>query len=92
MSTVTVYKPHPDPWHALRGRPARRRDGATVGAVLGDRRSPERASARYSRRSFDLPVTIARMGAAYRDQSGLPVWHLDAVAAGEPVLTRHGTR
>ena len=37
MSTVTVYKPHPDPWHAVpRGRPARRRDGATVGAVLGD--------------------------------------------------------
>jgi hypothetical protein len=28
------------------------------------------------------------MGAAYSDQSGLPVWHLDAVAAGEPVHTR----
>ena len=52
------------------------------------RRSPRRASARYCARSFDLPVTIARMGAAYSDQSGLPVWHLDAVAAGEPVRTR----
>ena len=28
------------------------------------------------------------MGAAYSDQSGLPVWHLDAIAAGEPVHTR----
>jgi nucleoside-diphosphate-sugar epimerase len=44
--------------------------------------------ARYCARSFDLPVTIARMGAAYSDQSGLPVWHLDAIAAGEPVHTR----
>ena len=32
--------------------------------------------ARYCARSFDLPVTIARMGAAYSDQGGLPVWHL----------------
>ena len=28
------------------------------------------------------------MCAAYSDQSGLPVWHLDAIAAGEPVRTR----
>jgi nucleoside-diphosphate-sugar epimerase len=44
--------------------------------------------ARYCARSFDLPVTIARMCAAYSDQGGLPVWHLHAVAAGEPVRTR----
>ena len=28
------------------------------------------------------------MGAAYGDQGGLPIFHLDAVAAGEPVKTR----
>ena len=28
------------------------------------------------------------MGAAYSDQGGLPLWHLDAIAAGEPVQTR----
>ena len=44
--------------------------------------------ARYCARSFDLPITIARMGAAYGDQGGLPLWHLDAVAAGQPVQTR----
>lgn len=44
--------------------------------------------ARYCARSFDLPVTIARMGCAYSDEDGLPVWHLAAVAAGEHVRTR----
>ena len=44
--------------------------------------------ARYCARSFGLPVTIARMGAAYGDTGGLPAWNLDAVAAGQPVLAR----
>ena len=44
--------------------------------------------ARYCARSLDLPVTIARMCAAYGEQGGLPNWHLDAVAAGETVRTR----
>ena len=48
----------------------------------------EEGVARYCARSFELPTTIAPMGAAYSDQSGLPVWHLDAIAAGEPVHTR----
>jgi nucleoside-diphosphate-sugar epimerase len=88
MSTVSVYKPHPDPWHAFREEDP-----------LGDIMLPgqetysvskiaQEGVTRYCARSFDLPVTIARMGAAYSDQGGLPVWHLDAVAAGEPVQTR----
>jgi nucleoside-diphosphate-sugar epimerase len=88
MSTVTTYKPHPDPWHAF-----------TEDDPLGDAMAPpsapysvskiaEEGVARYCARSFDLPVTIARMGAAYSDQGGLPLWHLDAVAAGQPVQTR----
>ena len=28
------------------------------------------------------------MGAAYGDQGGLPIWHLDAIAAGQPVRPR----
>jgi nucleoside-diphosphate-sugar epimerase len=88
MSTVTVYKPHPDPWHAFR-----------EDDPLGDQMLPgqmpysiskiaEEAVARHCARSFGLPTTIARMGAAYGDQGGLPVWHLHAIAAGEPVRTR----
>lgn len=88
MSTVSTYKPHPDPWHRF-----------TETDPLGDAMAPpsapysvskiaQEAVARYCARSFDLPVTIARMGAAYGDQGGLPVFHLDAVAEGRPVSTR----
>jgi nucleoside-diphosphate-sugar epimerase len=88
MSTVTTYKPHPDPWHRF-----------TETDPLGDALAPpahtysiskiaEEAVARYCARSFDLPVTIARMCAAYGEMGGLAKWHLDAVAAGTPVVTR----
>jgi nucleoside-diphosphate-sugar epimerase len=88
MSTVSIYKPHPDPWHAFR-------EDDPPGDAMVPGQAPysiskiaEEAVARYCARSFDLPVTIARMGSAYGDQGGLPVWHLDAVAAGEPVRSR----
>jgi nucleoside-diphosphate-sugar epimerase len=88
MSTLTVYKPHPDPWHAFR------EDDPIGDQMLPDRlpysiaKIAEEAVARYCARSFGLPTTIARMGAAYGERGGLPVWHLQAVAAGEPVRTR----
>jgi nucleoside-diphosphate-sugar epimerase len=88
MSTVTVYKPHPDPWHAFR-------EDDPLGDVMLPTRLPysiskiaEEAVTRYCARSFDLPVTIARMGSAYGEQGGLPIWHLQAIASGEPVETR----
>jgi len=88
MSTVTIYKPNPDPWHAF-----------TEDDPLGDAMAPpahtysiskiaEEAVARYCARSFDLPIVIARMCAAYGEMGGLAKWHLDAVAAGQPVVTR----
>ena len=86
MSTVTVYKPHPDPVARLpRGRPARRRDGAAVRRRTRSRRSRRRPWPAYCARVLDLPITIARMGSAYGEQGGLPVWHLQAIAAGQPV-------
>jgi nucleoside-diphosphate-sugar epimerase len=88
MSTVTTYKPHPDPWHAFH-----------EDDPLGDAMTPgmetysiskiaQEAVARYCARAFDLPVTIARLCAAYGDQGGLPGMHMGAIAAGEPVRTR----
>src|SRR5215468_1348987 len=88
MSTVTIYKPHPDPWHAFR------EDDPPGDAMLPGQapysisKIAEEAVARYCARSFDLPIAIARMGSAYGDRGGLPVWHLHAIAAGEPVRTR----
>jgi nucleoside-diphosphate-sugar epimerase len=85
---VTVYKPHPDPWHPFREDDPLGDAMAPPSAPYSVSKIAEEGVARYCARSFDLPVTIARMGAAYSDQSGLPVWHLDAIAAGEPVRTR----
>ena len=44
----------------------------------------EEAVARVCVRAFDLPVTIARMNAAYSSRGGLPAYHLDALVAGTP--------
>ena len=44
--------------------------------------------ARYCSREFGLPITIARMGSAYGDRGGLPLWHLQAIADGKPVIAR----
>jgi nucleoside-diphosphate-sugar epimerase len=88
MSTVTMYKPHPDPWHAFREEDPPGDAMLPGQAPYSISKIAEEAVARYCARSFDLPITIARMGSAYGDQGGLPVWHLDAVAAGESVRTR----
>jgi nucleoside-diphosphate-sugar epimerase len=87
MSTLTTYKPHPDPWHAFReDDPVG--DQLLAPATYSISKIAEEAVARYCARAFDLPVTIARMGAAYGDQGGLPIWHLHAIAAGQPVELR----
>jgi nucleoside-diphosphate-sugar epimerase len=88
MSTLTVYKPHPDPFHAFR-------EDDPIGDQLLPSPQPysivkiaEEAVARYCARELGLPVTIARMGSAYGDRGGLPLWHLQAIAAGHPVVAR----
>jgi nucleoside-diphosphate-sugar epimerase len=88
MSTLTVYKPHPDPWHAFR-------EDDPIGDQLLPHPQPysivkfaEEAVSRYCAREFGIPTVIARMGSAYGERGGLPLWHLQAIAAGEPVVVR----
>jgi nucleoside-diphosphate-sugar epimerase len=88
MSTVTVYKPHPDPWHAFREDDPIGDAGLPAPKPYSIVKIGEEAVARYCAREFDLPITIARMGSAYGDRGGLPLWHLNAVAAGQPVVAR----
>ena len=88
MSTVTTYKPHPDPWHPFREDDPLGDAGVPPSAPYSVTKIAQEGVARYCARSLDLPVTIARMCAAYSDQGGLAAWHLDAVAAGQPVQTR----
>jgi nucleoside-diphosphate-sugar epimerase len=88
MSTVTVYKPHPDPYHPFREDDPIGDAGLASPKPYSIVKIAEEAVARYCAREFALPVTIARMGSAYGDRGGLPLWHLQAIAAGEPVVAR----
>ena len=88
MSTITTYKPNPDPWHAFREDDPLGDALAPVSAPYSVSKIAEEAVARFCARSFDLPVIVCRMGSAYGEQGGLPAMHLDAIAAGQPVQTR----
>jgi nucleoside-diphosphate-sugar epimerase len=88
MSTVTLYKPHPDPWHPFREDDPLGDAGLPHPRPYSITKIGEEAVARYCARAFELPITIARMGSAYGDRGGLPGFHLDAIAAGQPVRTR----
>lgn len=88
MSTTGVYRPHPDPWHRY-----------TETDPLGDPINPstptygvtkvaQEGTARLCARLYGLPVVIARMNASYGPRGGLPVTHLDKVAAGETIRLR----
>lgn len=88
MSTVTVYKPHPDPWHAFREDDPPGDAMVPTQAPYSIAKIAQEAVARYCARSLRLPTTIARMCAAYGERGGMPVWHMHAIAAGEPVRTR----
>nr|WP_090346497.1 NAD(P)-dependent oxidoreductase [Mycolicibacterium malmesburyense]CRL79111.1 nucleoside-diphosphate-sugar epimerase [Mycolicibacterium malmesburyense] len=88
MSTVTVYKPHPDPWHAFREDDPLGDAGLPSPRPYSIVKIAEEAVARYCAREFGIPTTIARMGSAYGERGGLPLWHLQAIAEGQPVIVR----
>jgi nucleoside-diphosphate-sugar epimerase len=87
MSTHSVYQPQPDPWHRyVESDPLGINAGA--GPSYSVSKIAQEAVARHCARSFDLPVVIARLNVAYGPNGGLPVRHMEAVAAGQPVITK----
>ncbi len=88
MSTVTVYKPHPDPWHQFREDDPIGDAGLPSPQPYSIVKIAEEAVARYCAREFGIPTVIARMGSAYGERGGLPLWHLQAIAEGRPVVAR----
>lgn len=87
MSTVSVYKPHPDPWHRYaESDPLGDTMGAT--APYSVTKIAQEGVARFCAREFGMPVIIARMGAAYSARGGLPIMHLKSAMAGDPIRTR----
>jgi len=88
MSTLSVYKPHPDPWHPFAEEDPLGDIIAASPASYSISKICEEAVARYCARTLNLPVTIARMGAAYGDRGGLPIIHMGDLAAARPITAR----
>jgi nucleoside-diphosphate-sugar epimerase len=88
MSTHSVYRPHPDPEHVFGESDPLGDASPTHSPTYSVSKLTQEAVARSCARSLGLPVTIARMNASYGPNGGLVAYHLDAVAAGQPVTTR----
>lgn len=92
MSTHSVYKPPADgdPWHVFAETDPLGDVNAAHAPTYSMSKIAQEAVARTCARLFDLPVTIARMNASYGPDGtgGLPVMQMDALMAGNPVVTR----
>jgi nucleoside-diphosphate-sugar epimerase len=88
MSTTSVYKPNPDPWHAYH-------EDDPLGDIMlpgmdtySVAKISEEAVARFCAREFGIKTTIARMGASYGPRGGLPIFSLRALMTNGVVKTR----
>jgi nucleoside-diphosphate-sugar epimerase len=89
MSSLSVYKPDPDPYYAYRETDPLG-DPLTFGPInYPAAKIAQEVVARYCARSMDIPTVIARMGAAYGPRGGLAVQHMEALAEGRAVVTRN---
>ncbi len=92
MSTHSVYKPPADgdPWHVFAETDPLGDVNSTHAPTYSMSKIAQEAVARTCARLFDLPVVIARMNASYGPDGtgGLPVMQMDALLAGNPVVTR----
>ena len=88
MSTHSVYKPQDDPWHVFVETDPLGDVNSAVTPTYSVSKITEEGVARFCARAFGLPMIIARMNASYGPNGVLPAYHMDAVAAGEPVTTR----
>jgi len=89
MSTASVYKPHADARHAYVETDPLGEAVLPGVPTYSITKIAEEAVARYCARAFDLPVTIARMNAAYSMRGGLPAYHLDAMINGDRITVRN---
>ncbi len=88
MSTHSVYKPQEDPLHLFFETDPLGDVNSSLSPPYSMSKIGQEAVARTCARLFDLPVVIARMNASYGPNGGLPAYHGDAIAAGNPVVTR----
>jgi nucleoside-diphosphate-sugar epimerase len=88
MSTSSVYRPHDDPFHAFVETDPLGETSTPWAPTYNVSKLAQEGVARFAARAFRIPTIIARMNASYGSNGGLPAYHLDAVRAGRPVVTR----
>lgn len=87
MSTHSVYKPVDDPHHVFATTDPLG-DVNAFSPTYSISKIGQEAVARTMARLLDLPLTIARMNASYGPVGGLPTYQMQAVANGQPIITR----
>jgi nucleoside-diphosphate-sugar epimerase len=88
MSTHSVYRPVGDPAHVFIETDPLGEVNAQHAPTYSMSKLSQEAVARFCARAFNLPVTIARMNASYGPNGGLPSMQFDAMADGNPIVTR----
>lgn len=88
MSTCSVYRPHPDPFHHYAEDDPLGELSIPWAPTYNASKVAQEGVARFCARAFGIPTVIARMNASYGPNGGLPAYHLDALRAGQPVVTR----
>lgn len=88
MSTAEVYQPQADPMHVYSESDPLGDSHSTFDPTYSVSKIAQEAVARACARSYDLPVTIARMNASYGDNGGLIAYHLEWMLAGDPVVVK----
>jgi nucleoside-diphosphate-sugar epimerase len=88
MSTSSVYKPDPDPYHAYVEADPLGELSTPWAPTYNASKVAQEAVARFCARAFNVPTVIARMNASYGPNGGLPAYQLDALLSGRPVVTR----
>src|SRR5262245_31327411 len=93
MSSGSVYRLSDDPLHAYVETDPLGEGSVPSIPTYSVSKIAEEAVARACARLYSLPVVITRMNAGYGPDSGMPIWHLDALLAGQPLsLPGPGTR
>jgi nucleoside-diphosphate-sugar epimerase len=89
MSTGSVYRPHPDPWHPFAETDPLGNPEFPLRPTYSVAKIAQEAVARTSARLFGAKVVIARMNAAYGPDGGMATWHLDSIVSGTPIILRN---
>jgi nucleoside-diphosphate-sugar epimerase len=89
MSSQVVYSFHEDPWNRPKETDPIGGSQPAFSKTSGVSKIAGEAVARFCARTFNLPVTVARLNAPYGNWPGMmPTIHMDMVVAGKEIFAR----